>query len=193
MRGKLLPLQKRREERKSWQRADTVLGKSAQDCDRIALLTTVSRGPEVETWLGAEEGTDPATDNDWSLLPFMALTDGAHASAEDYSYFTLRRAHTSTDPATSLFGISCTRQLDASKLIDRPVEVTRSTVQKAVVVISDSPQHFGAIKAQLGIVTQLWFAQRYVPYTKQASVIMVAQGSRKEDQGEGIIDLWRHG
>ncbi|KAL7773924.1 hypothetical protein CFE70_003892 [Pyrenophora teres f. teres 0-1] len=116
-------------------------------------------GPEVETWLGAEEGTDPAIDNDWSLLPFMALSDGAHASTEDYSYFTLRRAQTSTDPATSLFGISCTRQLDASKLIDRPAEVTRSTVQKAVVVISDRPQHFGAIKAQLGIVTQLWFAQ----------------------------------
>jgi len=116
----------------------------------------------VETWLGAEEGTDPAVDNDWSLLPFMALSDGAHASAEDYSYFTLRRAQTPTSPATSLFGISCTRQLDASKLIDRPAEVTRSTVQKAVVVISDSPQHFGAIKAQLGVVTQLWFNQKYV-------------------------------
>jgi hypothetical protein len=37
------------------------------------------RGPEVETWLGAEEGSDPATENDWGLLPFMALSDGAHA------------------------------------------------------------------------------------------------------------------
>lgn len=26
-----------------------------------------------------EEGTDPATENDWSLLPFMALADGAHS------------------------------------------------------------------------------------------------------------------
>jgi hypothetical protein len=92
----------------------------------------------------------------------MALSDGAHASTEDYSYFTLRRAQTPTEPATSLFGISCTRQLDASKLIDRPAEVTRSTVQKAVVVITNSPQHFGAIKAQLSVVTQLWFAQRYL-------------------------------
>jgi hypothetical protein len=33
----------------------------------------------VETWLGADEGIDPATENDWGLLPFMALTDGAHA------------------------------------------------------------------------------------------------------------------
>ena len=123
----------------------------------------------------------------------MALTDGAHASAEDYSYFTLRRAHTSTDPATSLFGISCTRQLDASKLIDRPAEVTRSTVQKAVVVISDCPQHFGAIKAQLGIVTQLWFAQRYVKYMKQASVIMVAQEAGERSRRRQIIDHQRHG
>ncbi|KAF2010305.1 LAlv9 family protein [Aaosphaeria arxii CBS 175.79] len=119
-----------------------------------------ARGPEVETWLGVEEGTDPASDNDWSLLPFMALSDGAHASTEDYSYFTLRREATENSPATSLFGISCTRQLDASELINRPADVTRSTVQKAVVVISDSPQHFGAVKAQLGVVTAAWFAQK---------------------------------
>ncbi|KAF2198960.1 hypothetical protein GQ43DRAFT_399784 [Delitschia confertaspora ATCC 74209] len=119
-----------------------------------------ARGPEVERWLGVEEGSDPATENEWPLLPFMALSDGAHASTQDFSYFTLRREGTSDTPATSLFGISCTRQLDASKLIDRPAEVTRSTVQKAVVVISDSPQHFGAIKAKLGAVTETWFNQR---------------------------------
>ena len=37
------------------------------------------RGPEVETWFGADEGCDPALDNEWPLLPFMALSDGAHA------------------------------------------------------------------------------------------------------------------
>lgn len=35
-------------------------------------------------------------------------------------------------------------------------------MQKAVVVVTDSPQHFGAIKAQLGVVTAAWFAQRCV-------------------------------
>jgi hypothetical protein len=45
-------------------------------------------------------------------------------------------------------------------LIDRPADVTRSTVQKAVVVISDRPQCFGAIKAQLGVVVAAWFAQK---------------------------------
>ncbi len=38
-----------------------------------------ARGPEVESWFGAEEGVDPALQNGWTLLPFMALSDGAHA------------------------------------------------------------------------------------------------------------------
>jgi hypothetical protein len=38
-----------------------------------------ARGPEVEKWFGVAEGSDPAADNDWPLLPFMALSDGAHA------------------------------------------------------------------------------------------------------------------
>jgi hypothetical protein len=97
---------------------------------------------------------------DTPLLGWIILITRISSSSEDYSYFTLHRAHTETYPATSLFGISCTRQLDSSKLIDRPADVTRSTVQKAVVVISDSPQHFGAIKAQLGVVVAAWFAQR---------------------------------
>src|SRR5690242_6833421 len=97
-------------------------------------------------------------------------------STEDYSYFTLRRSATPSHAATSLFGISCTRQLPASELIDRPAEVTRSTVQKAVVVVTDSPQHFGAIKAQLGVVTAAWFAQRYVVRSVQVVV--------HDDEGE---------
>lgn len=37
------------------------------------------RGPEIENWFGVEDGNDPAIENDWSFLPFMALSDGAHA------------------------------------------------------------------------------------------------------------------
>lgn len=43
------------------------------------ILIRSFRGPEVESWFGAEEGTDPAEDYGWGLLPFMALSDGAHA------------------------------------------------------------------------------------------------------------------
>ncbi|KAF7546407.1 hypothetical protein G7Z17_g8453 [Cylindrodendrum hubeiense] len=130
----------------------------------LPLVTVVgfhhARGPEVENWFGAQDGSDPAVDFGWSLLPFMALSDGAHASEEDFSYFTLLRPETDTTPATSLFGISCTRQLDSSQLINRPADVTRSTVQKAVVVIADSPQFFGMLRERLSIVTQAWFSQR---------------------------------
>ena len=37
------------------------------------------RGPEIESWFGVGDGTDPAAENEWSFLPFMALSDGAHA------------------------------------------------------------------------------------------------------------------
>lgn len=49
----------------------------------MPLVTVVdfhhARGPEVEKWFGVPEGSDPAADYDWTLLPFMALSDGAHA------------------------------------------------------------------------------------------------------------------
>jgi hypothetical protein len=61
-----------------------------------------------------------------------------------------------------LFGIACTRQIDASTLVNRPSDVTRSTVQKAVVVISESPHHFGQLREKLSIITKAWFAQRCV-------------------------------
>ncbi|KAJ5729036.1 uncharacterized protein N7483_003544 [Penicillium malachiteum] len=118
-----------------------------------------ARGPEIEHCIG-DEGTNPAIDNDWSLLPFMALSDGAHLSTEEFSYFTLRRKETSESPATSLFGISCSRQLDAKLLTYRPPDVTRSTVQKAVVVVTDSPQRVGQLREKLSVVTSAWFAQR---------------------------------
>lgn len=54
-------------------------------CFSFSPLVTVvgfhhARGPEVESWFGVDHGVDPAIDFGWSLLPFMALSDGAHAS-----------------------------------------------------------------------------------------------------------------
>ncbi|EGE79767.1 Avl9 protein [Blastomyces dermatitidis ATCC 18188] len=118
-----------------------------------------ARGPEVEHCF-CKQGADVLVKNDWSLLPFMALSDGAHASTEDFSYFTLKQSATESEPATSLFGISCTRQMDSASLINRPPDVTRSTVQKAVVAVIDEPRHFGQLRQKLSIVTSAWFAQR---------------------------------
>ncbi|OIW28419.1 hypothetical protein CONLIGDRAFT_558642, partial [Coniochaeta ligniaria NRRL 30616] len=144
-----------------------------------------ARGPEVEKWFGAEEGRDPAVDYDWTLLPFMALSDGAHAATEDFSYFTLLRPALGSDgaPATSLFGISCTRQMDASQLLVRPADVTRSTVQKAVVVIADSPQYFGVLRERLGVVTAAWFAQREFGDTE---ILRRFQESLAEEKRRGL-------
>ena len=120
-----------------------------------------ARGPEIEHWLGAED-SDPTVDNDWHLIPYMALPDGAHQSDEEFSYFTLvykAREGRDVEP-TSVFGISCTHQIDSAQLLYRPEEVTRSAVQKAVVAITDKPQSFSAVREKLSAVTGAWFAQR---------------------------------
>ncbi|KAF3009025.1 late secretory pathway protein avl9 [Neopestalotiopsis sp. 37M] len=154
----------------------------------MPLVTVVdfhhARGPEVEKWFGVPEGSDPAAEYDWTLLPFMALSDGAHASTEDFSYFTLLKPARGDNPATSLFGISCTRQMDASQLLNRPADVTRSTVQKAVVVIADSPQYFGMLRERLSMVTSAWFAQR--EFT-DCEILRRFQESLQEEKERGML------
>lgn len=132
-----------------------------------------ARGPEIELWIGSKPGRDPAEDNDWGLIPYMALPDGAHSLTEEFSYFTLVQKKTRSADAeeeeegtsrqeeeSSVFGISCTQQLDASKLLFKPEDVTRSAVQKAVVALTDRPGEFGRLREKLSVVTRAWFAQR---------------------------------
>ena len=107
-----------------------------------------------------------------------------NSSSEDFSYFTLLLPATATESATSLFGISCTRQMDASLLLNRPADVTRSTVQKAVVVIADSPQHFGILRERLGVVTKAWFAQREFSDTE---ILRRFQESLAEEKARGLL------
>lgn len=116
------------------------------------------RGPEIQEWIGVDDGIDPATQNDWGLIPYMALPDGAHQSEEEFSYFSL--VHTGEEVNTSVFGISCMHQIDSAELLFRPAEVTRSAVQKAVVAITDRPQSFSALRERLSVVTRAWFAQK---------------------------------
>lgn len=108
-----------------------------------------------------------------------------HRSAEDFSYFTLLRPARDSVAATSLFGISCTRQMDASQLLNRPADVTRSTVQKAVVVIADSPQFFGMMRERLSVVTSAWFAQKDFSETE---ILKRFQESLKDEAERGKLD-----
>ncbi|RKU47613.1 late secretory pathway protein avl9, variant 2 [Coniochaeta pulveracea] len=106
------------------------------------------------------------------------------SATEDFSYFTLLRPATNDEPATSLFGISCTRQMDASQLLVRPADVTRSTVQKAVVVIADSPQYFGMLRERLSVVTKAWFAQREFGDTE---ILRRFQDSLADEKRRGMM------
>ncbi|KAF9527500.1 transport protein Avl9-domain-containing protein [Crepidotus variabilis] len=90
------------------------------------------------------------------ILPFLALPDGAHLSAEDYSYFHLVKP--GPNP-TTIFGISCNQQISAASLLVKAADVTRSTVQKAVVVLASKPV-FGPIREKLRVVTTALFHQR---------------------------------
>jgi hypothetical protein len=58
-----------------------------------------------------------------------------------------------------VFGIACNRQIAASALAVRGPDVTRSTVQKAVVVLAATPV-FGLVRDRLGVVTRALFEQR---------------------------------
>ena len=74
--------------------------------------------------------------------------------------------------------------MDASQLLVRPADVTRSTVQKAVVVITDSPQYFGTLRERLSVVTKAWFAQREFTDTE---ILRRFQESLAEEKQRGAL------
>lgn len=113
-----------------------------------------ARGPEIE--FHYPELLPEARPEAWNILPFQALPDGSHLHDEDFSYFTVITG----DPENpTSFGISCTRQLKSSQLQVKDSEVTRSTIQKAVVVLTRTPHIFAHIKDKLTAVTQAYFSQ----------------------------------
>ncbi|KAH8818612.1 transport protein Avl9-domain-containing protein, partial [Flagelloscypha sp. PMI_526] len=120
-------------------------------------------GPRIE-W---SKSYEPNVDHDTnifahpdvrSILPFLALPDGAHLREEDYCIFHMVYPSRGPNPRT-IFGMSCTRQIPADELLVKPTVVTRSTVQKSVVVLTTSPL-FSVIRDKLGVVTQALFLQR---------------------------------
>lgn len=133
-----------------------------------------ARGPEVEYWIGADGDKSTV----WPNLPFQSLPDGSHSHEENFCYFTLLYDDkTGTAPvpisvpgegndkqtpdmknATTLFGISCNRQLRVSEIKHVTSDITRSTVQKSVVVVARKPI-FGPIKEKLAVVTRAYFSQ----------------------------------
>jgi len=126
-------------------------------------------GPIIEyAYPPFPEISGESTDNDvgvklpteWKELPFFCLPDGAHKSEEDFVWFHLPPVTQWPEYAnTSFFGISCYRQIASDQLINKTPDITRSTVQKAVLVITQKPL-FGSIREKLSVVTQTFFEQK---------------------------------
>ncbi|QLQ82388.1 hypothetical protein HG537_0H01500 [Torulaspora globosa] len=131
-----------------------------------------TRGPETEYWCSSPEGADES--RLWPNLPFQALPDGSHSFQETFTYFTLlfnekkrcspqngvsELPEDELEDYTTYFAISCSRQIRSEDLIQKDDDITRSTVQKAIVVISKQPI-FGQIKDKLSLVTNAFFLQR---------------------------------
>ncbi|CAO3612613.1 unnamed protein product [Mucor hiemalis] len=88
---------------------------------------------------------------EWSFLPFLALPD--------FAYFHLPPVPGWSVAETTLFGISCNGQIASKDLLVKTPDITRSIVQKAVVVLARKPI-FGPLREKLGVITAAWFNQR---------------------------------
>uniref|UniRef100_A0A0F7ZDR1 Late secretory pathway protein AVL9 n=2 Tax=Crotalus TaxID=8728 RepID=A0A0F7ZDR1_CROAD len=93
---------------------------------------------------------------EWKYLPFLALPDGAHNYQEDTVFFHLPPR--SGDRST-IYGVSCYRQIEAKALKVRQADITRETVQKSVCVLSQLPL-YGLLQAKLQLITHAYFEEK---------------------------------
>lgn len=63
-----------------------------------------------------------------------------------------------TEPTETVYGVSCYRQIPVEKLKIKTADVTRSTVQKSVCVLSRSPI-YGYIEVKLSLIADAFFEQ----------------------------------
>ena len=109
---------------------------------------------------------------EWKCLPYLALPDGCHNFEEDSVYFSLPGLLESSDgsktishdfptksPSTVVHGVACCRQVDAKDVLSGSEELTRSTIQKSVCILSRIPV-FGFIEAKLNLVTHAYFKSK---------------------------------
>lgn len=115
----------------------TILGVCVVDFVCCLLIQNHLVGPQVEY---AYPRALLENEEMCSRLPFLALPDGSHLvcgmliqSEEDFCYFHMLCE--SLYPET-IFGISCNRQINADALINKGAQVTRSMVQKAIVILA---------------------------------------------------------
>ncbi|KAJ1656354.1 hypothetical protein IWQ61_004057 [Dispira simplex] len=97
-------------------------------------------------------------------IPGIWQVEGAHKHEVDMCFFHLPTLPREDDPSlapeqTAYFGISSYRQISSNDLLVKTSDITRTFVQKAVVLILTQPV-FGYIQDQIADITQLYFGQR---------------------------------
>ncbi|XP_050433560.1 late secretory pathway protein AVL9 homolog [Adelges cooleyi] len=92
---------------------------------------------------------------EWKHLPCQALPDGSHNFDEDTAYFHLPSLQ---NPNETIYGISCYRQIPLEKIINRTPDMTRSTIQKSVCVLSTLPL-YGHIQVKMSLITHAYFEE----------------------------------
>ncbi|XP_045168814.2 late secretory pathway protein AVL9 homolog [Mercenaria mercenaria] len=92
---------------------------------------------------------------EWKHLPSLAVPDGAHNYIEDTIYFHLPEREGTNK---TVYGVACYRQIDAKELKIKTDDITRSTVQKSVCVLSNLPL-YGLIQAKLELITHAYFQE----------------------------------
>ncbi|XP_041478563.1 late secretory pathway protein AVL9 homolog [Lytechinus variegatus] len=100
--------------------------------------------------------------SEWKHLPFLALPDGAHNFEEDTIFFHLPGRG---ECKSTIYGVSCYRQIKAQDLLSKTADMTRGTVQKCVCVLSKLPL-YGLIQAKLELITHAYFCERDFSKTK---------------------------
>lgn len=159
-----------------------------KDDDMVFAMCVVDfhhqRGPEIQWWRSNYHPT--YTPDLFRNIPFQALPDGSHLFEETFLNFNLvydfdqGRSIDDFDALNefqgdprhlkTLFGCSCVRQVRTSELSaeerERNKDITRSIVQKAVVVIVRKQPIFTKIKEKLSIITKSYFLQESLNNTE---------------------------
>ena len=85
----------------------------------------------------------------------LALPDGSHNFQEDTAYFHLPALD---NPRKTVFGISCFRQISTEQIVNKTDDITRSSVQKSVCVLSRLPL-YGQIQVKMTLITEAYFRE----------------------------------
>ncbi|GBP85348.1 Late secretory pathway protein AVL9 homolog [Eumeta japonica] len=132
----------------------------------------------------------------WRYLPALALPDGSHNYLSDTIFFHLPGL---TEPAHTVYAISCFRQIPIEQVVQKTSDMTRSSVQKSVCVVCRAPL-FGRLAIKMELVVRAWFLQGDFSQTKLLEDAFKHLNScpvQIDQTLEGLsvqklVEVWRH-